>query len=49
MITRCKSCSADVGPGIRFRSDFPAMDLCEPCAVAELAGDIVQIEKGTLK
>jgi hypothetical protein len=45
----CIACGTEVGPGIKARRDFPVMDLCERCAVAELAGDIVQIEKGTLK
>lgn len=42
-------CGDEVGPGIKARRDFPIMDRCEKCAVAELAGDMVQIEKGTMK
>lgn len=45
----CTVCGAEVGPGIKARADFPAMDLCERDAIAELAGDLVQIEKGTMK
>lgn len=48
-VVYCRACGTDVGPGIKFRADFPAMDLCERHAVAELAGDLVQIEKGTMK
>jgi hypothetical protein len=45
----CIVCGTEVGPGIKARRDFPVMDLCEDHAVAELAGDLVQIEKGTMK
>jgi len=45
----CVTCGTEVGNGVRYRADFPAMDLCERDAVAELAGDLVQIEKGNLK
>ena len=48
-ITKCKVCGDNVGAGYKYRADFPAMDLCERDAVAELAGDLVQIEKGTMK
>lgn len=48
-VVLCVSCKAEVGPGIKARAGFPIMDRCEACAVAELAGDIVQIERGTLK
>ena len=45
----CIACGTEVGNGFKFRADFPVMDLCEGCGIAELAGDLVQIEKGTLK
>ena len=48
-VVTCVACQAEVGPGIKYRRDFPVMDRCEGCAVAELAGDLVQIEKGTMK
>jgi hypothetical protein len=48
-VVTCKVCGTEVGSGYKYRAGFPAMDLCERDAVAELAGDIVQIEKGTLK
>jgi hypothetical protein len=48
-VVTCTACGADAGPGIRYRRNFPVMDLCEGCGVAELAGDLVQIEKGTMK
>jgi hypothetical protein len=48
-VTKCKVCGDNVGTGYAYRADFPAMDLCERHAVAELAGDLVQIEKGNLK
>ena len=45
----CKGCGADLAPSRDPHHEFLAMDLCERCAVAELAGDLVQIEKGTMK
>jgi hypothetical protein len=48
-VVTCKVCGAEVGPGIKARAGFPVMDLCERDAVAELAGDLVQIENGHLK
>jgi hypothetical protein len=48
-IVTCKACGTEVGNGYRYRADKDAMDLCERDAVRELAGDLVQIEKGTMK
>lgn len=48
-VISCIVCGTEVGNGYRYRRDFPVMDLCERDAVAELAGDLVQIEKGTMK
>ena len=48
-VTKCKVCGDNVGSGYKYRAAFPAMDLCERDAVRELAGDLVQIEKGNLK
>ena len=45
----CIACGTEASNGYRKRADFPAVDLCEDCAVAELAGDVTQYMAGTLK
>jgi hypothetical protein len=48
-VITCAGCGAEVGPHLKYNPKFPVMDRCVTCAVAELAGDLVQIEKGTMK
>jgi hypothetical protein len=47
--SRCKVCRHPTPLLRNARRDVGPMDVCVDHAVAELAGDIVQIEKGTLK
>lgn len=46
---KCAGCGAEIGPRPQARRDLPPITVCESCAVAELYGDLVQIEKGTFQ